>query len=278
MTEKGHSDAKLVAIELCGAIDGGVTTEQAETLKRLVDEEDALYTKVRAAIYRQYMKSYSTYKQAWLMGSVLFRGDANEISKVLPEIVKGNELDGLVSFGTIYVSPPEKGVSRIGVSLHCPWDEEHGMGVRIAGRDVEEVGDAGSAMAGFMPRPPGLTDLAKGNVAIYVANMAYEPRSVDIDVQIDGVPVVTGNFEHDLRTPYSRYLVSLAPGEHRLKVDSKLGQASSEEVFRVKDQVHAGVAFYHSRAGLLNQESKPIFTLHFDERPWIPERGWRPGK
>jgi hypothetical protein len=72
---------------------------------------------------------------------------------VLPEIVKGNELDGLISFKIVYISRPEKGVSWIGIVLDCPWDEENGMGLVIAGGDVERVGNAGVALLGLMPEP-----------------------------------------------------------------------------------------------------------------------------
>jgi hypothetical protein len=154
MTEKGHADAKPVPIELCGALDSGVAGEQGEALRRFVGSEPELYAKARAAIYDQYRRSYSTYKQAWSMGAGLF-GGATDLRKVLPEIANGNELDGLISFKTVYISRPEKGASRIGIVLDCPWDEENGMGLVIAGGDVERVGDAGVALLGVMPKPGG---------------------------------------------------------------------------------------------------------------------------
>jgi hypothetical protein len=152
MTEKGHAEAKPVPIELCGALALGVAAEQGEALRRFVESEPELYAKARAAIYDQYRRSYSTYKQAWSMGARLF-GGATDLRKVLPEAVKGNELDGLISFKTVYISRPEKGVSRIGIVLGCPWDEENGMGLVIAGGDVERVGDAGVALLAVVAKP-----------------------------------------------------------------------------------------------------------------------------
>ena len=64
---------------------------------------------------------------------------------MLPQIVKGNELDGLVSFQTIHLFRGKDGVVRVGIVLDVPWDEENGMGVAIAGGEVEGVGDAGVA-------------------------------------------------------------------------------------------------------------------------------------
>jgi hypothetical protein len=153
MTEKGHAEAKPVAVEMCGALNAGVASEQREALRHFVASEPELYTKARAAIYDEYRRSYSTLRQAWSMGARLFGGATEDVRKVLPEIVNGNELDGLISFKTIYVSHPVKGLSRIGIVLACPWDEEHGMGLVIAGADVERVGDAGVALWGVMPKP-----------------------------------------------------------------------------------------------------------------------------
>jgi hypothetical protein len=143
MTEKGHSGAEPVPIEICNARDSGITAEQRAALQRFKETESELYAKVRTAIYAEYRKSYSTYKQAGSLGASMFGGDQADIKTVLPKIVKGDELDGLVSFGTVYVLPPKDGVVRLGVVLRCPWDEEHGMGVVIANGQVERVGDEG---------------------------------------------------------------------------------------------------------------------------------------
>ncbi len=73
------------------------------------------------------------------VASMTFDGGAGH-SPLFPKIVKGNELDSLVTFNGISVLRPKKGVSRIGVHLGCPWDEEHGMGILIAGDEIECVG------------------------------------------------------------------------------------------------------------------------------------------
>ena len=143
MTEKGHSGAKPVPLEICDALESGVTAEQRAALQRFTDAESEVYAKARAAIYAEYQKNYSTYKQAWSLGASMFGGEAPDIQTVLPKITKGDELDGIVSFAKVYVFRPKDGVVRIGVLLECPWDEENGMGVVIANGEVERVGDSG---------------------------------------------------------------------------------------------------------------------------------------
>jgi hypothetical protein len=142
MTEKGHAEAKPVAIHIRGALDSGISPELQAALQQFKNTESELYIKARAAIYAEYRKSYSTYKQAWSLGASLFGGDKTDIEKVLPQIVKGNELDGLISFQTIDLFRAKVGVDRIGIVLDVPWDEENGMGLVIANGQVEQVGDA----------------------------------------------------------------------------------------------------------------------------------------
>jgi hypothetical protein len=142
MTEKGHAEPKPVAIQIRGALDSGISPELQAALQQFKDTESELYAKARAAIYAEYRKSYNTYKQALSLGASMFGGDKADIEKVLPQIVKGNELDGLVSFQTIYLVRARDGVDRIGIVLNVPWDEENGMGLVIANGQVEQVGDA----------------------------------------------------------------------------------------------------------------------------------------
>jgi hypothetical protein len=147
MTEKEHSEAKSVPIERCAALDSGITADQRTALQNFKDKESARYAKARAAIYAEYRRSYDTYKGAWSLGAAMFGGDGADVEAVLPKIVKGNELDGLVSFGTIYIFPAKDGVARLGIILGCPWDEEHGMGLVVANGEVVRVGDAGVVYA-----------------------------------------------------------------------------------------------------------------------------------
>jgi hypothetical protein len=147
MTEKGHPVAKPVAVEMIGALDSGIADEQAEALKGLAESEPQLYTEARAAIYRGYRKFSPDVRRAVVeySESLGYAADTDDIESWLPRIRKGNELDGLVAFGRIYVGRPVKGVSRIGMDMTCSWDPEHGMGIVLAKGKVKRVGLAGVA-------------------------------------------------------------------------------------------------------------------------------------
>jgi hypothetical protein len=75
MTEKGHSEAKPVPIELCDALESGISGDQRAALQAFKEKEPELYAKARTAIYAEYRKSYSTDKLAWSVGASLFGGD-----------------------------------------------------------------------------------------------------------------------------------------------------------------------------------------------------------
>ena len=67
-------------------------------------------------------------------------GGAEDINSILPQITTGDELDNLVQLGTIYIHPPISGMASIGIDFIVPWDEEHGIGLRLQDGKVETIG------------------------------------------------------------------------------------------------------------------------------------------
>jgi hypothetical protein len=147
LTKAGHAESKPVIVEFARSLDTGIAEEQRAALKRFKELEPKLFVAARAAIYEHYRKGYETYSSAWSLGASLFGGSPAEIETGVPKIVKGTELDGLASFQTIRIFRPKDGVSRVGITLGCPWDEENGVGLVIAGSKVERVGTALDAQA-----------------------------------------------------------------------------------------------------------------------------------
>jgi hypothetical protein len=122
-----------------GAKTNGIAPEQQATIDRLNQDEPAMHAAVREAIYDFYRQSYPAYKQGLALGGRLF-GGSEKIADVLPEISTGRELDALVQFSTIYIHPPIQGSSAIGIDFIVPWDEEHGIGLRLIDGKVVAVG------------------------------------------------------------------------------------------------------------------------------------------
>ena len=132
-------EPKKVPLHVYQARTTGITPEQQAAVDRLVRDEPELHAAVREAIYRYYKNSYSVYKEALSLGAAMF-GGAEEIDQILPQITAGDELDDLVQIGGIYIHPAVGGSASIGMDFEVPWDEEHGIGLRLDEGKVAEIG------------------------------------------------------------------------------------------------------------------------------------------
>lgn len=131
-------EPKSVAIEVAGALKNGPTDAQQKAIESLMNQEQEIHSTVRKAIYDEYQKVYPIYNPIYK--NIM---DSANLSKILPHIQKGDELDSIIVVANIYVheSAGNEPVS-IGFEFFTPWDEEHDMGVRIQGTEVLEVGTA----------------------------------------------------------------------------------------------------------------------------------------
>lgn len=132
-------EVKSVALQLYDAKTNDINPEQQSAIDGFIQDEAAIHSAIRHAIYEYYKESYSAYKEGVSLGAAMF-GGADEIKDILPEISSGNELDDLVQFGTIYIHPPVSGSASIGIDFVVPWDEEHGIGLRLQEGQVEAIG------------------------------------------------------------------------------------------------------------------------------------------
>ncbi len=135
-----HTKEKMTSI---ASILKMVPTQFPDFPARSGETASEYQAKIRKAIEDQILKAQRGEVDSWAsLASMMFAGGAG-MPPLMPKIEKGNELDRLVSFGRISVLRPQKGLSRIGVVLRCSWNEEDGMGLLIAGDEIECVGDAG---------------------------------------------------------------------------------------------------------------------------------------
>jgi hypothetical protein len=114
----------------------------------------------------------------------------------------------------------------------------------------------------------------EGNVALYIANMAFVPDTVDIRIEIDGRTVVQGVFEHKM-PPCTRYRLDLPAGKHRLKAETLRGRAILEREISIPEESHIGISYIYSEPGLFGGETPPTITYHAEGTPWIPPTGWQ---
>ena len=135
---------KSVALQVHEAKTNGIAAEQQLAIDSFIHNEPAIHSSIRDAIYEYYKQSYSAYKEGLSLGAALY-GEADEIKDILPEISSGAKLDDLVQFGTVYIHPSVDGSASIGIDFDVPWDEEHGIGLRLREGLVEAIGTAHEA-------------------------------------------------------------------------------------------------------------------------------------
>ena len=147
---KGKDDGqnKLIGVQMCNALPEGIL-EQKKSLEQFLANEEELHRKVRDSIYNYYAQVYKDYRKAYKIASMLY--GVHDLNEILPVIIKGDELDGLVEFQAMLVHPPKDGYSKIGIEFNCSWDEEHGLGIVICDSKVEQTGLAEVAI---LPYPP----------------------------------------------------------------------------------------------------------------------------
>ena len=58
-----------------------------------------------------------------------------------PKAAKPDDLRFLLQLSSVYIHPADaQGRGDIGLTFHCEWDDEHGIGVRIRDGKVVDVG------------------------------------------------------------------------------------------------------------------------------------------
>ena len=134
-------ESSAVAIEVCDALNAGITESQNSAIDELIRNEGSVMATVRNAIYQYYEEAYPDYKRGMDMGVKIW-GGADQVKKMLPEIMEGDEIDGLVTIDTISIHPPIGDDVMIGIDFTVEWDEEHGMGLRMLDGEIEAIGTA----------------------------------------------------------------------------------------------------------------------------------------
>lgn len=129
-------DPARVAIHVEEAVKEGVAPEQQAAIDDFVQNEEVIHGRIRDAVYQYYQEVYPAIKES------LSKGWGDDLDDILPKVVIGNELDGLVQFDTISVHPPVQGTATMGLGFVVPWDVEPtmAMGLRLRDGEVESIG------------------------------------------------------------------------------------------------------------------------------------------
>ena len=114
----------------------GPTAAQRKAFEHFLENESAICRNVIDAVFRFYCW-ISQDDPDWL--------EFNDC----PEIDSPDELEGLLEFEGLFVQSNDvQGMSLLGFSFSCQWEEEHGLAVATHGDTVIEVGEGETAWSG----------------------------------------------------------------------------------------------------------------------------------
>lgn len=132
--------------------------EQARAFGHLMENEIVIRDAVLEGIFKAYPEWRENYfgdKMSSDGGKTWQSGwDLPELypPESMPAIASPDELRRLISLSTVHVMANGKdGLTRIGFSCYCKWDEEHGLGVSTHGGKVIKVGSAEESFAEYYP-------------------------------------------------------------------------------------------------------------------------------
>lgn len=105
----------------------------------------------------------------------------------------------------------------------------------------------------------------KGNFVLHVSNQSFDVDPVDIKIFIDGNVAVDDDFFVETQHTYVSYRFSLSNGVHKLKIESKKGEATFESNINIVDK-HSGIVeyWYYPEKGS-NPPTQKHFTFSFGE-------------
>jgi hypothetical protein len=106
---------------------------------------------------------------------------------------------------------------------------------------------------------------------VLVSNQSFDIPSVDVDVFIDDVHVITGDFLVEGQHTWINFDFEIPVGEHTLRAVSKNGGAERTETFRVDAGERWAVVnfwFYETAQGGQPADDAPDFGIDvYDEQP-----------
>lgn len=120
------------------------TEAQRATMAYHLEHGDVIQSAVLAALWPHYKSLRPRYAS--------FLG--HEADKLMPAVHAPSDLLALVDLRQVYLHPwTKEGASFVGFLFGCTWDQEHGLGVILAGDRVIEIGGADISFC-FQPPPP----------------------------------------------------------------------------------------------------------------------------
>lgn len=107
-----------------------------------------------------------------------------------------------------------------------------GPGALAGCGDEAAVDPAPAAEVRAADSPVRLVEEADADLVLYVSNQSFDDETVRLEVSVDGVTVVDGNFDVGNQHEWVQFPLALGPGRHELRADSDSG-ATLRKTFTV---------------------------------------------
>ncbi len=105
-----------------------------------------------------------------------------------------------------------------------------------------------------------------GNFILYVSNQSYETKTVDIQVAIDGTPILHEYFKVANQHLWKQFSLRLPEGRHKIKAVTRKGNAVIEQEFELNGKRWAVLNFcYGKQEG--HKCNKPSFIFEVFDKP-----------
>ncbi|MGG5257858.1 hypothetical protein ACQZ2A_04160 [Phycicoccus avicenniae] len=102
---------------------------------------------------------------------------------------------------------------------------------------------------------------AEADLLLYVSNQSFEDGDVDLELRVDGVTVVDGEFHVKGQHTWIRFPLALQPGSHRLTAESDTGATLTESFEVPGDEPRYAVVNYWT------EDDQPELTWDFQREP-----------
>ena len=88
-----------------------------------------------------------------------------------------------------------------------------------------------------------------GSFHLFISNQSFAITPVDIQVSIDGIPVVQKDFEVGDQHNWQGFVFKLASGQHKIVVTSLKGKATLEKTFEMPDKLSGVLDYWYYPKG-----------------------------
>ena len=115
-----------------------LTPTEIGLVKWVVDNHASIQEAMLRRIHQEYPRLRAEALEDWV--------DPAEAEAELPEVAEPGGLKALLRPSTLYVHQiAKRGMPYVGVSMGCPWDDEHGLGILLHGTVPVKLGGSDTA-------------------------------------------------------------------------------------------------------------------------------------